>query len=151
MKNNLGNPQTAEQVIARAQRLQPSSQPLWGTMTVTEMLHHCNKVHHQLLSPASSSAKKTSLKQYLLRWLVLYGMPRFPRNAQTPKAMRTKGTIDNAEFEKQREEFVASVKKFATNTEPIAHFHPYFGKLSTKQWGITSWKHVDHHLRQFGV
>ena len=151
MKNNLGKPQTAERVIARAQRLQPSSQPLWGSMTVTEMLYHCNKVHQQLLTPASPSGKKTSLQQYLLRWLVLYGIPRFPRNAQTPKALRTKGTIDNREFEKQKEEFVVSVRKFANNTAPIAHFHPYFGKLGTEQWGIASWKHVDHHLRQFGV
>ena len=29
--------------------------------------------------------------------------------------------------------------------------HPFFGRLSGKQWGETQYKHVDHHLRQFGV
>ena len=138
MKNNLRNKDAAEQVIARAQKLQASSQGLWGTMTATEMLHHCNKVHQQLLSPPRSSGKKTTVKQYIVRWLVLYIMPHFPKNAQAPKQLRTKGTIDQAEFEKQKEDFIELVRRFADHTTPIAHCHPYFGNLSTEQWGLTS-------------
>jgi len=26
-----------------------------------------------------------------------------------------------------------------------------FGRLSAKQWGVLMYRHVDHHLRQFGV
>ena len=29
--------------------------------------------------------------------------------------------------------------------------HPVFGALSKNQWGILSFKHVDHHLKQFGL
>ncbi|MGH9801334.1 MAG: DUF1569 domain-containing protein, partial [Blastocatellia bacterium] len=29
--------------------------------------------------------------------------------------------------------------------------HPAFGKLSTKDWGALTYKHMDHHFRQFGV
>lgn len=151
MKNNLRNKESAQKIIERAQRLQADSPALWGSMSVTEMLHHCNKVHEQLLTPATASSKKTGIKQYVLRWLVLYVLPRFPKNAQAPKALRTKGTINQEEFEKQKTLFAETVNRFATSTNPIAHYHPYFGNLSTEQWGLTSWKHVDHHLRQFGV
>ena len=151
MKNNLRNKEAGQQIIERARRLQPDSQALWGSMSVTEMLHHCNKVHEQLLTPATSSAKKTTIKQYVLRWLVLYILPHFPKNAQTPKALRTKGIISEVEFEKQKGQFIETVQRFVDSTEPIAHHHPYFGNLNTEQWGLTSWKHVDHHLRQFGV
>lgn len=151
MKNNLLNKNTAENVIARAQKLRPDSEPLWGKMTVTEMLHHCNKVHEQLLAPAEPTNKKTSLKQYLVRWLVLYAMPRYPKGAQAPKKFHTKGMIDNGEFEKEKQAFINSVHRFAAHEGAILHWHPYFGKLSTEQWGLTSWKHADHHLRQFGV
>jgi hypothetical protein len=29
--------------------------------------------------------------------------------------------------------------------------HPMFGKMTADQWGRSMWKHLDHHLRQFGV
>jgi hypothetical protein len=29
--------------------------------------------------------------------------------------------------------------------------HPAFGRLSGAAWGALSYKHIDHHLRQFGV
>jgi hypothetical protein len=151
MRKNLLKKEGNESVIGRVQNLRPDSSALWGKMTVTEMLHHCNKVHAQLLMPAEPTSKKTSLKQYLIRWLVLYVMPRFPKGAQAPKKFHTKGMIDSAEFEKQKQELIASVHLFTVHAGPINHWHPYFGKLSTAQWGLTSWKHIDHHLRQFGV
>jgi hypothetical protein len=59
--------------------------------------------------------------------------------------------VDSDQFEKEKQAFIETVHRFANHAQPIGHFHPYFGKLSTEQWGLTSWKHVDHHLRQFGV
>ena len=29
--------------------------------------------------------------------------------------------------------------------------HPFFGKLTPAEWDTLQWKHVDHHLRQFGA
>ncbi|MCE7960849.1 MAG: DUF1569 domain-containing protein [Acidobacteria bacterium ACB2] len=29
--------------------------------------------------------------------------------------------------------------------------HVFFGKLSGEEWGVLTFKHLDHHLRQFGV
>jgi hypothetical protein len=29
--------------------------------------------------------------------------------------------------------------------------HPFFGKMSAKEWATIAHKHMDHHLRQFGV
>lgn len=151
MKNNLFNKEAAEQIVTRVQQLQASAKALWGTMTATEMLLHCNKVHEQLLSASTPSGKKTSLKQYLLRWIVLYIMPHFPKNAKAPKQMRTKGIINNAAFEEQKNIFGELIRRFSAHTTPITHRHPYFGNLTSKQWGIAAWKHVDHHLRQFGI
>ncbi|HUC81589.1 MAG TPA: DUF1569 domain-containing protein [Flavisolibacter sp.] len=151
MRKNLLDKDCCQSVINRAQNLDAESQPLWGTMSVTEMLHHCSKVHRQVLSPAGPATQKTSLKQYFFRWMGLYALPRFPKGVQTPKQFRTKGLVDKAAFEAEKKDFIATVQLFAAHQNPINHFHPYFGKLSTQQWGLTSWKHVDHHLRQFGV
>ena len=29
--------------------------------------------------------------------------------------------------------------------------HAFFGRLSGAEWGVTQYKHLDHHLRQFGA
>ena len=29
--------------------------------------------------------------------------------------------------------------------------HPAFGQLNGRMWGVLTWRHLDHHLRQFGV
>lgn len=151
MSKNLLDEECCQQVISRAQKLTAHSRPLWGKMNVTEMLHHCNKVHAQLLTPAEPTGKGTSVKQYLLRWAVLYAMPRYPKGAQAPKKFHTKGLVDKAAFDTEKQTFIDTVQRFGSHEKDINHWHPYFGKLSTRQWGLTSWKHVDHHLRQFGV
>jgi hypothetical protein len=149
---SLFDPNAAASLVQRIEQLQPQSQPLWGTMTATEMLLHCNKVLHNLMTtPAPASTKKTSVKQYLARWIVLYVMPRFPKGAQAPKQVRTKGLIQDEQFAAQQSDLIQMVHRFAAHTAPIRLPHPYFGNISTGQWGRTAWKHTDHHLRQFGV
>lgn len=150
MTENLLDRQSAEQLISRVEKLQPTRKAVWGSMTATEMLLHCNKVHELLLLPASLSPKKTTLKQYLIRYLVLYIMPNYPKNAKAPQQIATKGSITSEAFEQQKENYIALLRRFQQPTE-IKHHHPYFGNLSTTQWGLASWKHADHHLRQFGV
>jgi hypothetical protein len=151
MKKNLLHREAAEQIIKRINKLTPGQQPIWGSMTATEMLLHCNKVHLHLLSPSTGVYKKTTTKQLLIRWVVLYLLPTFPRNVQAPKLALTKGTIDDTEFEQQKQGFIELVQRLSTHQEPITHRHPYFGNLNTKQWGLAGYKHVDHHLRQFGI
>ena len=151
MQKNLLDKHVGEEMVQRVQQLRADTPPFWGKMTAAEMLLHMNKVHQHLLAPSSPAAKKTSLKQYLVRWVVLYVMPRYPKGAKTPAPLRTKGLVDDAAFEEHKQTFIELIRRFAQHNEPIQHYHPYFGALSTKQWGLASWKHADHHLRQFGV
>lgn len=151
MKKNLLNTETVNILIDRVQQLQASTPPRWGSMTATEMLLHCNMIHQQILSASASTPKKTSPKQYLIRWLVLYILPRFPHNAKAPKTVLTKGTVSNEAFTEQQSFFIEIIRRFPHHKTPIRHYHPYFGNLSTTQWGLSLYKHLDHHLRQFGV
>lgn len=148
---NLLDSSAAEEMARRVLQLTPEAKPLWGSMTATEMLLHCNKIQEHLLTPATAPKKKTSAKQLILRWVVLYLLPRYPRNAGAPRQVVTKGLIDQNAFAEQQQRFIQNVLRFPKHTAPIEHHHPYFGSMSTRQWGLSSWKHNDHHLRQFGV
>ncbi len=150
MKKSLLDKECSEAIVSRIQKLSPDAQALWGRMNATEMLLHCNRVNEQLLT-ATPAKKGTRIKQYIGRLLVLYLLPNFPKNARTPKRNDTKGQIDASAFEGERQTFIALIKQFPSHQKPIELPHPYFGDLSTAQWGLAGYKHVNHHLKQFGL
>jgi hypothetical protein len=61
--------------------------------------------------------------------------------------------VDEREFTKEHEAMLELLRRFGRGgpsgltKEP----HPFFGKLTTEQWDMLQWRHLDHHLRQFGV
>jgi hypothetical protein len=57
------------------------------------------------------------------------------------------------EFMSERSRLIAAIESFASEG-PMGcsrYPHPFFGPLNPQQWAILAYKHVDHHLRQFGV
>lgn len=150
MKKNLLNRETADFIIARVQNLSAIHQPQWGTMTASEMLLHCNSCNRQILEE-SRGQEKTSIKQYALRILALYIASDFKKNIQGEPRHETKGKTEDSDFEKYRKEFIHLIDQFPSNPRILTLSHPAFGNISTQEWGIAAYKHMDHHLRQFGV
>ena len=151
MRKNLFDKTTAEDIIARTRLLQADSKGNWGTMNATEMLLHCNKANQQIFDDTEMDYKKSTLKQQVLKFLSLYIVPQFPKNIKGAAKNDTRGKINPEAFEEQKRKFIETIQKFPDRKGPIKLMHPAFGRLSTKQWGIAAWKHMDHHLRQFGV
>ena len=150
MKKSLLNREAADFIIKRVQNLSAAHQAQWGTMTSCEMLLHCNSCNRQILEE-SRGKEKTSLKQYALRILALYIAPNFKKNIQGEARNETKGKADSSDFENYRKEFILLIDKFPSTTRPLTLSHSAFGNISTQEWGIAAYKHMDHHLRQFGV
>jgi hypothetical protein len=151
VKKNLLNKTAAEEVIARVNRLDKNSARQWGTMTVAEMLHHCYRANTTILQ-SDTENKPSTLKQWFMKVLFLYIAPAFPKNVKGPKRIDPKLIrIMEDEFEEKRRLYIETVKAFPERKTRIVASHPFFGRLNTKEWGIFTWMHMDHHLRQFGV
>jgi len=60
-------------------------------------------------------------------------------------------TAPSASFESDRDELIRLIKAFADLPPESPGMHPMFGRLSHRLWGILAWRHLDHHLRQFGA
>ena len=60
---------------------------------------------------------------------------------------------DQRDFQREQEQLKLRVREFHQGGEALCtkHPHPFFGVLTPKEWGIGTYKHLDHHLRQFGV
>jgi len=61
-------------------------------------------------------------------------------------------TKEDKDFTKEHQQLKSLVNKFYTLRDREEWFpHPMFGSFTKEQWGQMQYKHLDHHLSQFGV
>lgn len=148
---NIFAQETSESVIARINLLAPDSQPLWGKMNVTQMLAHCNVTYEMVYD--NKHAKPNLLMGFLLKILVKKKVTNevpYERSIRTAPAFLISDTRD---FEMEKVRLVNFIRK--TQELGERHFEGKeslsFGKLTKDEWNNMFYKHLDHHLRQFGV
>ena len=144
---NLFDASVKQEMIERITKLNPGSKALWGKMNVGQMLAH-------LQMPIGVALGNHKLKRTFIGILfgpmakkILYNDKPFKRNLPTDKSFIMQEAKD---FEQEKKKLLDMISKF-TETNMIDEPHPFFGKLTKEQWSIGSWKHLDHHLNQFGV
>ncbi len=144
---------TREGIISRINQLTPENQAAWGHMNVNQMLCHVTDQLRVSLGELGQPEKNAGLMgRTLIKFLVLYVIP-IPKNVPTsPKVDQMKDGTPPTDFESDRKTLFAYLEKFVLTPEDFAwtpHFK--FGALSKKEWAILANKHLDHHLKQFGV
>lgn len=140
---------TLNRMLKRIDKLAPYAKPRWGTFTVKEMMYHCTAVTNDILSENYLHEKPTR-KQSLVKFIGLYVMSNFPKGVKSSDEY-IKPQATTLLFITEKEKLKMIVKKVADYTEPIYGKHTYFGPMATKDWKRFLYKHLDHHLRQFGV
>jgi Protein of unknown function (DUF1569) len=148
---NLFNPTKRAELITRVNLLTPESKALWGKMSVSEMLCHCldgNKMALGLIPPTD---KSNFFTRNLVKYLVVYVVP-IPKGAPAaPEINPHKQGTKPQNFEKERQLLIDDINNFGNLTaEDFKGRHHIFGKLTANQWGRLGYKHLDHHLKQFG-
>ena len=148
--NTLFDKKLNEQIIERINHLSPTSRKEWGKMSVSQMLAHCSVV---LETTIGDKKVKRDFLGFLFGRIALkqaLNDKPFKKNVPTSKSFTIK---DDGDFEKEKIKLISLVKKFAElgagniGDNP----HPFFGKVTPEERGNLQWKHLDHHLRQFGV
>ena len=145
---DLFDPGVKKDLLARISKLTPQSQPQWGKMNVAQMLAH-------LQMPIGNALGVHSLPRTLLGRIVgplakpgMYSEKPFKRNLPTDPSFVMTG--HEKDFEKEKQGMIAMINDF--KEENIKNeIHPFFGRLTKQQWGKAMYKHIDHHLQQFGV
>jgi hypothetical protein len=147
MNQDLLNQEVKANIIARINKLTPNSQPLWGKMSVSQMLAHCQA---QLRVAVGDDKLKHSLVGLLFGKMakrkLLEDKP-FSKNLPTAPSFIVKET---PEFNDAKDKLIGLITRF-TEKNISKDPHPFFGKLTINEWSSLTWKHLDHHLIQFGV
>lgn len=150
MSKSIFDQNAVDEVIARVGKLNVADKAIWGKMTASEMLAHCNLAHQGILK-APKADKNGGFKKWVTKLYFIHWMKEFPKGARGPGRFDMKDKVDVSLFEEEKSKFVHIIGKYAKLEHQLAGFHPRFGKLTHKEWGIFVWRHVDHHLRQFGL
>jgi Protein of unknown function (DUF1569) len=145
---NLFEPSVKQDIIDRINKLTPQSQRKWGKMDVAQMLCHVQ-------APMSVAFGNTTVKgSWLMRQILplfkssLYNEKPWKQGLPTDKTFITTGLQKDFETEKK---IVLDMLNRFTEASMTNDKHPIFGRLTKEQWSKATWKHLDHHLKQFGV
>ncbi len=145
---NLFDPAVKQEIIERINTLTPQSPRQWGKMDVSQMLAH-------LQQPLEVALGIRTIKGSFFMNLIL---PLFKKTLWDDKPWK-KGLPTDATYITigELKEFVAEKAKLL---ELVSRFeekdvnlekHPVFGRMNKEQWSKSAWKHIDHHLKQFGA
>lgn len=136
-------------IVQRIGSVTSASLPRWGRMDAKAMLTHLRDSALMALGELPVAGKgKRAFQVFPIKHLILHVVP-FPKGAPTAPELLVP---DAAPVEAIRSELVSLVERIGTGPcEGNGPVHPLFGRLSFREWGVATYKHTDHHLRQFGA
>ncbi len=149
---NIFSKEVADGIIERINKLTPDSERQWGTMDVARMLAHCNVAYETIYEPEKHPKPKFPMR-LILKLIVkpmVVGEKPPKKNSPTGPHFIMRSDKD---LESERARLIDHIKRTAELGE--ADFDGReshsFGVLTKKQWSNMLYKHLDHHLSQFGA
>jgi hypothetical protein len=148
---NLYDPADAGEIRQRLAALRPDSERQWGKMNSAQMLAHCAismewATGDRIPGPAPLAIRFLGR---MIKPLALGSAP-MRRNSPTAKELVIP---DGRDFVAERARLVTLIDRFAAAGPGrcTSHPHSFFGRMTPPEWANLMYKHLDHHLRQFGV
>lgn len=148
---NIFDKEVTDEVVERINKLTPETQPQWGKMNVAQMLAHCNVTYDMVFTDHYVKAK--AFKKFLLTSLIkntVVSEKPYKRNSRTAPQFLI---VDERVFNDERTKLIEYLHK----VQGLGGLHfdgmesNSFGKLTMLEWNNMFYKHIDHHLTQFGV
>ena len=143
-------PDVFKDTLDRLDSLQPGAARQWGKMSASQMMEHTARAAEMALGRGK---QKQILIGKLIGWTVkrrFMGEQPFSKNGPTGPDFIVR---DEPDFAATKMRLVGIVRELHAKGEAGTHgnVHGFFGTMTGEQWGITQYKHIDHHLRQFGA
>jgi hypothetical protein len=150
MMKSLFDQADRESILQRLDALHADSPRQWGKMNPAQMVTHCARA-------LETGAGERPMKQKLIGKILMpffrksiLGEKPFSRNGPTDPSFIVS---DEREFSVERQKLVDLIGRFVARGPAAAatQTHAFFGAMTGEEWGETMYKHIDHHLQQFGM
>ena len=141
---------TRDELLRRVDSIQPGAQRQWGKMSAAQMLEHTARALEV------ATGRKPSTQAFVgkaISWIFkkdFLGEKPFGKNSPTgPEFI----VHDEPDLDAARERVKTLIRELSAAGEKACdgRVHGFFGPLTGAEWGVSQYKHVDHHLRQFGA
>ena len=145
------NPNTIQELTQRIEKIQDNSKAQWGKMNAYQMLVHCVKNEEML--QGKRAYKRNFIGKIFgkmaLKSILKDEMPLKKNQPTHPEFVITQ----QGQVAQPKQQLMALVREYEhLSTRKAGELvHPFFGKMSHEQLGKYAYKHLDHHLNQFGV
>lgn len=142
----------AHEIQSRLGKLEPQVERRWGKMTAAQMLAHCSVSMQWAVGEVvpEKGPLPVRLMGRLVKPMIFRNDDPLRRNSPTAKSLIV---ADDRDFGTERERLSGLIDRFAAGGAAgcTTHPHSFFGKMTPEEWAALMYKHLDHHLRQFGV
>jgi hypothetical protein len=148
---NLFQTERVEEIKERLRQLKPDSARQWGKMSPAQMLAHCSAgIEMAVGEIRPPRALIGRIIGPAVKRVVIRDEEPMRRNSPTAKELVVTGDRD---FEAERKRLSSLIDRFAmTGPSGCTDYpHAFFGSLTPDEWAILTYKHLDHHLRQFSA
>jgi len=136
------------EIRGRIAKLEADRRGAWGRMSAPQMVCHLAESLKMALGEVSCEPKKMPIRYPPLKQLIIYVAP-FPKNAPTAPELLQRSP---AEWRSDVADLDALVGRVAARRGSRDWpDHPAFGRLTERAWGVLMYRHMDHHLKQFGA
>ena len=143
---------TTLELFRRLDSLTAQTPGLWGKMSIAQMLKHCAIPYKAIMD--NGNIKKGHWYIRIIAKLFfkksMVNEVDYPHNLPTAKHFITH---DQPDFSSSRELLKNAIRESHAKGETFyeGRVHPWIGQLTAREWSNMLYKHLDHHLRQFGA
>tara|TARA_R110002049_G_scaffold40547_5_gene123310 strand:+ start:119 stop:571 length:453 start_codon:yes stop_codon:yes gene_type:complete len=149
--DNIFKKETVDKAIGRINKLNSKSTGLWGKMTVDQMLAHCNVSYEMVYTdkhPKPNGLMKLMLKLFVKQTVV--NEKPYKKNSRTAPAFLIANERDYEIEKKRLIDHLTKTQELGEDYFDNKESHS-FGPLTKAEWNNLFYKHLNHHLEQFGV
>ena len=148
---NLFDAVTAQQVENRVASLSSESKREWGKMNAAQTVAHCSLAIEMALGEKNPPRVFVGrIFGPVVKKLALGNDTPMRKNSPTAPSLIVS---DDCDLEAEKVRLIGLIDRFSKGGAAVCTTHPhaFFGKLTPEQWSELMYKHLDHHLRQFGA
>ena len=143
------DPAVRDELLKRVDNINPKLQSQWGKMSIDQMVHHINLTYAAYFGEVTPTPRGSAFKKRLLKFLALAPTPIPKGKAETlPEFVAN----ENYKLDEEKARLQSYIKRMSAlksqDTWPVS---AAFGPLDAEEYGRLSYKHTDHHFKQFGV
>lgn len=150
---NLQNTADRSEIVRRLRTVKPSTQPLWGKMSANQMICHLSDGFRGVTGEIKVAPTGTFFQRTVVKFMMINLPPVQVKNYPTaPEINQELGGTKPTEFAADLAELERMIECFVDEKTDCSNWsHPFFGRLTRREWSRWAYVHINHHLTQFGT